>query len=61
MSETKLEVKKWGPSEKFSLASEISLASENSWFRLSCEISLCLPVNSFLNVFEFFEFFLNFR
>ena len=42
MRETKLEVKKWGPSEKISLTSEILL---------------CLPVNSFLNVLNFFYFF----
>ena len=57
MRETKLEVKKWGPSEKISLTSEISLASEISLFRLTCE-NLDMP-NSEM-VLNFFEISLGF-
>ena len=53
MSETKLEVKTVGYSEKFSLASENSLPSENQRFRKTCE-KFAMP-NS-----EIFLFFLIF-
>ena len=60
MRETKLEVKKWGPSEKFSLTSEISLAaSEISRFRLTCE-NLDMSNKMVLNFLNFFEISLRF-
>ena len=51
MSETKLEGKKWGPSEKFSLTSEISLASENSMVSLKLQ-NFAMPTSE-----QFFECF----